>query len=381
MIAGARTARPGKPGYLVEKGYFPRFNRIFILIYKDIVIYLFDLMDRTDSRMETLLAQLRAIAEPSRLRLVSLCAESEMTVSELTRALGQSQPRVSRHLKLLCDAGLVERRPEGGWVFYRLNDDGAGGALARHIAGLVPADDAQMTLDRKRLEDIKHTRAELAGEYFRANAAEWDNIRSLHVDEAEVEKALSDAVQPEASDLLDIGTGTGRMLLLFAARVDRAVGIDTSREMLAVARANIEAAGLRNCQVRQGDMYSLPLPDASFDAVTIHQVLHYADRPAMVIAEVARVLRPGGRLVIADFAPHDVERLRTGAAHRRLGFSDHEVAEWCRGAGLQPGPARRLPGDPLTVVIWRADRQSATAPGRQADEAGEQTRTGEEVYS
>lgn len=306
--------------------------------------------------METLLIRLRALAEPSRLRLLALCAECEMTVSELTRALGQSQPRVSRHLKLLCDAGLIERRPEGSWVFYRVADDSEGGALAGYIATLVPADDPQANLDRMRLEEIKQDRARSAAAYFRANAAEWDRIRSLHVDEAEVEQALAEAVPATVGDLLDIGTGTGRMLQLFGGRAERAVGMDSSHDMLAVARANIEAAGLRNCQVRQGDMYSLPWTDGSFDAVTIHQVLHYADRPAAVIAEAARVLRPGGRLVIADFAPHDLEILRSEAAHRRLGFTDDEVAEWCRGAGLLPGTARRLLGDPLTVVIWRADQ-------------------------
>lgn len=330
--------------------------------------------------MDTLLARLRAVAEPTRLRLLSLCADGEMTVSELTRILGQSQPRVSRHLKLLCDAGLIERRPEGSWVFHRLADDGEGGALGRRIAALVPDDDAQVALDRKRLAEIKQARALRAADYFRANAAAWDSIRSLHVDDAEVERALAQAVPAAADELLDIGTGTGRMLQLFGDRVARGLGIDTSRDMLAVARANLEAAGLRNCQVRQGDMYGLPLADAGFDIVTIHQVLHYADRPAAVIAEAARVLRPGGRLVIADFAPHDLEHLRDEAAHHRLGFDDAEVAEWCLGAGLRPGPVHRLPGDPLTVVIWRADRPPLPA-GKTAGLARHPARRGEEAFS
>ncbi len=330
--------------------------------------------------MDILLARLRAVAEPTRLRLLSLCADGEMTVSELTRILGQSQPRVSRHLKLLCDAGLVERRPEGSWVFYRLADDGDGGALGRQIAALVPDDDAQVALDRKRLAENKQARAMRAAAYFRANAAAWDSIRSLHVDEAEVERALAEAVPAAADELLDIGTGTGRMLQLFGDRVARGVGIDVSRDMLAVARANLEAAGLRNCQVRQGDMYGLPLADAAFDVVTIHQVLHYADRPAAVIAEAARVLRPGGRLVIADFAPHDLEHLRDEAAHHRLGFADAEVAEWCLGAGLRPGPAHRLPGDPLTVVIWRADRPPLAAR-ETAGRAAHPARSEAEAFS
>ena len=192
--------------------------------------------------------------------------------------------------------------------------------------------------------------------------ADWHQIRSLYVDEREVEAALADIVAAFAPrDLLDIGTGTGRMLELLGPRVANALGIDQSREMLAVARVNLERAGLSNCIVRLGDMYQLPLPDASFDAVVIHQVLHYADRPAAAIAEAARVLRPGGGLIIVDFAPHALEFLRDEHAHRRLGFADDDVAEWCRAAGLDPGQPQLLPGDPLTVVIWTARRPPAMA--------------------
>jgi len=222
--------------------------------------------------MEHLLAALRAVAEPTRLRLVVLCARGELTVSELTQILGQSQPRVSRHLKLLCEAGLLDRFREGSWVFYRLRQSSPAGALTRQLV---------------------------------------------------------------------------------------AACIDQSREMLAVARVNLERAGLENGLVRLGDMYRLALADASFDAVVIHQVLHYADRPAAVIAEAARVLRSGGILVLVDFAPHSLEFLRDEHAHRRLGFADSEVAEWCGAAGLDPAPAHHLAGDPLTVVIWTAQRHAA----------------------
>ena len=307
--------------------------------------------------MDDLLAGLRAAAEPTRLRLLALCAEGETTVSDLVDILGQSQPRVSRHLKLMCDAGLLDRFREGSWVFYRLADGAtATGRLARRLVALIPADDPQRALDRKRFAAIKDSRAQDAEAYFRANAAQWDCIRSLHVDDREVEQALSEALPDAIGTLLDVGTGTGRMLQLFAGRIERGVGVDLSRDMLAVARAKLEAAGLRHCHVRQGDMYRLPLADAFADAVVVHQVLHYADRPAAVIAEAARVLRPGGTLVIADFAPHDLESLRYDHAHRRLGFADREVSDWCVAAGLEPGPARHLPGDPLTVTVWRAER-------------------------
>ncbi|MFL5266278.1 MAG: ArsR/SmtB family transcription factor [Stellaceae bacterium] len=305
--------------------------------------------------MDHLLAALRAIAEPTRLRLVALCARGELTVSELTQILGQSQPRVSRHLKLLCEAGLLDRFREGSWVFYRMSQTGPVSGLARQLVATCDDSDPTMALDLQRLSAIKRQRADLASAYFRENAARWHRIRSLYVDEIEVEEALSEIVgAADPRDLLDIGTGTGRILEILAPRVERALGIDQSREMLSVARVNLERAGLENASVRLGDMYQLALPDDSFDAVVIHQVLHYADRPAAAIAEAARVLRPTGILVLVDFAPHSLEFLRDEHAHRRLGFSDAEVAEWCRATGLDPSSPRYLPGNPLTVVIWTA---------------------------
>jgi len=310
--------------------------------------------------MEHLLAALRAIAEPTRLRLVVLCARGELTVTELTQILGQSQPRVSRHLKLLCEAGILDRFREGSWVFYRLSQTGPAGALARQLVAACDDSDPTIALDLQRLSVIKRQRAGLAGAYFRENAPHWHRIRSLYVDEREVEQALVGIIAAaDPRDLLDIGTGTGRILEILAPRVERALGIDQSREMLSVARVNLERAGLENGSVRLGDMYQLALPDESFDAIVIHQVLHYADRPAAAIAEAARVLRPKGILVLVDFAPHSLEFLRDEHAHRRLGFSDAEVAEWCRAAGLDPSSPRYLPGDPLTVVIWTAYRTTA----------------------
>jgi ubiquinone/menaquinone biosynthesis C-methylase UbiE len=312
--------------------------------------------------MDHLLTALRAVAEPTRLRLVVLCARGELTVSELTQILGQSQPRVSRHLKLLCDAGLLDRFREGSWVFHRLSQSTPASALARQLVAACGEADPTIALDLQRLGAIKQQRADLASAYFRENAAQWHRIRSLYVDEREVEAALIEIIAAaDPSDLLDIGTGTGRMLEILAPRVEQALGIDQSREMLSVARVNLEQAGLVNGRVRRDDMYQLALPDGSFDAVVIHQVLHYADRPAAAIAEAARVLRPRGILVLVDFAPHALEFLRDEHAHRRLGFGDAEIAQWCRAAGLDPAPPRALPGDPLTVLIWTARRRAAVA--------------------
>ena len=310
--------------------------------------------------METLLSALKAASEPTRLRLLSLCAHSDLTVSELTQILDQSQPRVSRHLKLLCEAGLLERTREGSWAYFRLADQGPAAELARTLVDSLPPEDATVALDMERLEGIIQERARLAADYFRRNASKWDEIRTLYVDDTEVERQLL-ALFPEGEvrDLLDIGTGTGRIVQVCAPRVGRAIGVDLSREMLMVARSNLERARLRNCTVRHGNMYQLPLSGESFDVVTVHQVLHYAEQPAEVIREAARVLRPGGRLVVVDFLAHQVEQLRAEHAHRWLGFEPDAVKDWCREAGLESDAISTLPGGQLTVGFWTASRPTS----------------------
>ncbi len=324
-----------------------------------------------DNPMDDLLAALRAGAEPTRLRIVALLAKGELTVSELARTLDQSQPRISRHLKLLTEAGLLIRHREGSWVFHRLAEDGPGAEVARHLNALLPqasgsgaGDGADRVLarDLERLAEAKRARADAAAGYFRDNAERWDKLRSLHVDDAEVEKVIG-RMLPETGigNLLDLGTGTGRMLEFLCLRVERGTGIDLSREMLSVARANLDQAGCGNCHVRQGNLYQLPFAPAAFDAITIHQVLHYLDEPAAAIAEAARVLAPGGRLVVVDFLPHQLESLRDEHNHRRLGFAEAEIEGWFAHAGLTAAQSERLTGDPLTVAVWLAKKQE-TAP-------------------
>lgn len=322
-----------------------------------------------------LLASLRAAAEPTRLRLLALCAQGELAVSELTQILGQSQPRVSRHLKLLCDAGLLGRLREGAWVFYRIEE---GAELAQTLIGQLSADDTVIARDLERLAAVRKARARKAAAYFRANAERWNEIRSLHVDDGEVEAALQRlfAQDPEIPDFLDVGTGTGRMLEIFGRKVRHGTGVDLSREMLALARANLDQASLKHCHVRLGDMYALPVPDASIDVALFHQVLHFADEPAAAIAEAARVLRPGGRLAVVDFAPHDLENLRTEHAHRRLGFGDREVGLWFRAAGLDILETESLQGRPLTVKIWLGRKQHVAPAKPAARPAGKSARGG-----
>ncbi|MEP0706770.1 ArsR/SmtB family transcription factor [Parvibaculum sp.] len=312
--------------------------------------------------MDQLLAGLRAAGEPTRLRLLALLARSELTVTELTQILRQSQPRVSRHLKLLCEAGLLERFREGSWVFYRLAGSGQVAELAEVLSGLIPQEDLVIARDLERLEAVRAARAEKAAAYFRSNAEEWDRIRSLYVPEDKVEQTMAELGMRENAELVaDLGTGTGRMLELFGPMAKSGIGIDLSPEMLALARAQLAQPALQHCSVRQGDLYDLPMQDDTVDLVTLHMVLHYLDDPAASIAEAARVLKPGGRLLIADFAPHELDFLREGHAHRRLGFSQDEVAGWLADAGLEVGETKILPPEggedaKLTVLIWVADK-------------------------
>ena len=308
--------------------------------------------------MEALLAGLRAAGEPTRLRLLALCAHAELSVTELTQILGQSQPRVSRHLKLLVEAGLLARFREGSQVFYRLAERHRAGHLARTIIDLLPAEDTELTRDITRLERIRDKRAAIAADYFKENATNWVKIRALHVPEADVEKMLLDAVGTQRIEsFLDIGTGTGRMLELFAAQIKRGIGIDTSAEMLAIARTQLESPQYKHIQIRKGDMYNMPVDDSSVDVATLHLVLHFSLEPVAVVTEAARALKPAGRLLIVDFASHQEEHLRAEHQHQRLGFTDREINQCMLEAGLIPGKTHALAGDPLTVKLWQAQRK------------------------
>lgn len=314
--------------------------------------------------METLLNGLRAAGEPTRLRLLALCAHGELSVSELTQILGQSQPRVSRHLKLLVDAGLLERFREGALVFYRIVAESSQQAqLARTLVDLLPSEDRDLNRDLARLDTIRERRAELASVYFKENAAQWDKIRALHVAEDKLETEFMQVVGDQHYEaFLDIGTGTGRILQLLASQVDRGIGIDQSPEMLALARAHLERARLKNVHVRKGDMYAMPVADESFDLTTLHLVLHYSLDPSLVINEAERALKPGGRLIIVDFAQHQEDQLRTEHKHQWLGFDDAELRSVLKKSGFICGETRVMHGDPLTVNIWQASKPHTSKP-------------------
>ncbi len=319
-------------------------------------------------KTQDLVSALKAAAEPTRLRILCLLAAGELNVKDLTQILGQSQPRISRHLKLLAEAALVERAREGSWVYFHLSDRTEGGRLALGLVGEVDPRDATVRRDRERAEALKREREQAAQAYFRKHAGDWDRIRALHVDESVVEAAMRDCLgSGPFRFLVDLGTGTGRTLELFADRYARGLGLDVNQAMLALARGNLARLGRGTAQVRHGDIYNLALSDGVADAVVMHQVLHYLSEPSLAIAEAARVLVPGGRLLIVDFAPHDLEFLRDAHAHARLGIADAQVVKWCGDAGMKVvrrqdlGAAGVDAASRLTVSLWLAERQPAAS--------------------
>jgi len=317
---------------------------------------------------------LRALADPTRLRIMRLLAHMELAVGELAQVLGQSQPRVSRHVKILCDAGLAERRREGSWVFLssaigEMQAPPIGAAVARLLAA-AEADDAGFSArcaeDRRHLAAIRAARQSQAEAYFARLADEWDQLRSLHSPDAPVEAALADALGGEVGALLDVGTGTGRIAELLAPVADHVTALDKSPEMLRLARARLQHLPAGGHDLVQGDFGALPFADASFDTLTFHQVLHYAQEPERVLAEAARVTRPGGRVAVVDFAAHDREELRSQHAHARLGFSDEQMLALLSDAGFAAQSTAALPGRELTVKIWTGTRLGADAKVRKA---------------
>lgn len=306
--------------------------------------------------MDRLLDFFRALGDPTRLRIFALLREMELSVGELAQVLGQSQPRVSRHIRILADAGLTTRRREGSWVFLTLADDPR---IVPLLTAVADAGGAWIEEDRARLEAVRADRTEAAERYFAAHADDWDAIRSLHVPESRVEAAMAELLDDAPiGRLVDLGTGTGRMLELFGTRASRAIGVDRSPEMLRLARAKL-AQSVPSAELRQGDLAALPLGEAIADTIILHQVLHFLAQPAGAIAEAARLLAAGGRMLIVDFAPHEREELRTRDAHARLGFSDEQIAGWLAAAGLDLVRTAELEGGELTVKLWLGERPGA----------------------
>lgn len=306
------------------------------------------------SAMDDLLMQLRAAAEPTRLRLLALCARGAWCVSDLVAILGQSQPRLSRHLRLLVEAGLLIRTPEGANAWFQVPADAD---LARMVLARLPEDDPLLAADRRAAARLAAERARAASESFRRHGADWDEMRALGLPGAEIEAALLAALPQRICRLLDIGCGTGGLLERLAPRIEEGLGVDASRDMLALARARLAERGLAHVAVRQADMYRLPIADAVFDAVTLQMVLHYAEDPAAALAEASRVLKPGGTLLIMDLAPHRRADLLGAHAHRWPGFDDAAIAGWLGAAGCAGAATHAIPGA-LPVRLWVAERKT-----------------------
>lgn len=312
-----------------------------------------------------LVATLRALAEPTRLRLLALAARGAFCVLELTEILGQSQPRLSRHLKLLGNAGLLERTREGSNVWFTL-PAGEAGVLVRELLARVPKDDPVLAADRRQAARVVAERARIASESFRRQGEDWDEMRALGLDAAAVEAALLQLLPAHIGRLLDIGTGTGRVLELLGPRAHAALGVDASRAMLALARTRLAQPRFGHCAVRLADMYRLPLADDAFDVAVMQMVLHYAEDPARALAEAARVLAAGGRLVVVDLSAHGRPELAQKFAHRWPGFSDSGMVELLRGAGLSPLPAITVPSDP-ELRLWLAVASEVSGTGAQSE--------------
>lgn len=319
----------------------------------------------------SLVTALKAVAEPTRLRILMLLRSGELNVKDLTLILGQSQPRLSRHLKLLHEAGLIERFREGSWAYFYVSTRTSGGRLAGALVSMVEGDDDLILRDRERALALKRERESNAQSYFERHADNWDQIRSLHVPEADVEAAMREMLGDGPFEtFVDLGTGTGRMLALFADKYRFGTGIDVNQAMLAYARAKLAADGVSHAHVRHGDLYSLPLASGEADVVVMHQVLHFLSEPQRAIAEAGRVLKAGGQLVIVDFLPHGLEFLREEHAHERLGFADRTIRAWLSDAGFEASEIRELNASParqdadreaLTVAIWHGRKTGAAS--------------------
>jgi ubiquinone/menaquinone biosynthesis C-methylase UbiE/DNA-binding transcriptional ArsR family regulator len=303
--------------------------------------------------MEHLIKALKAAGEPTRLRILAALSQYELTVTELVSLLAQSQPRVSRHLKLLLEAGLVSRFQEGSWVFQRLNESN----LTAQITAMIDLGDPTLKQDVERLGRIKVENARRATDYFAANAGDWDQVRIMVGSDQKIENAMRKTIGNRVfENMVDMGTGTGRIVEIFSDRASKITGYDSSQEMLKLARTKFEQAGLSHCQARLGDITALPTTTASADLITIHQVLHYLDSPFAVIEEARRLLMPGGLILVVDFAKHQHEFLRTEHAHRRLGFADSEVQFWCDNNALDLKHSQKITHNDsrygLDVMLW-----------------------------
>lgn len=312
--------------------------------------------------LNSMVQMLKAAGEITRLRLLALLSHGELSVKDMTQILDQSQPRISRHLKLLSDAGIVERHAEGAWAYFALVGQGDAAGLVQNLIAELDFDDAQLGADAAQLKSLRDQQRQQAADYFAGVAQDWDALRGLHVPEAAVEAAIARHAKSPAHLLIDLGTGTGRMLELLAPHYKQGIGIDSSREMMAVARAKLSDAGISHGHIRHGDIVDLGDYAGQADRIIIHQVLHYFDDPGIILKSATQALNASGEMLIVDFAPHNLEFLRDEHAHRRLGLSQDQMRIWAQAAGLHVARFEDFPhgegADGLTVCLWVLKNQS-----------------------
>ncbi len=304
--------------------------------------------------MEKHVLALKTLGHTERLRILALLSRGELTVSELVQILKLSQPRVTQYIISLETAGIIERLKEGSWVFSRISrGNEAVSAIVATTLATLPQNNPVMQQDLKRLEDVRAERSKAAEAFFASVANDRSQLGDEYLPQADIEAKMRELLGAGPFDyMVDLGTGTGRMLEVFSDRILRGSGIDNNAQMLKVARSKLAAR--EHIAVRQGDLLAAPLADGVADLVSLHQVLHYLEDPQEAITEAARLLTPGGQLLIVDYEDHDRDEFRTDYAHRRLGFSDTDMRNWLSAAGLSLTAVETIPtrDNRPDVRIW-----------------------------
>ncbi len=292
-----------------------------------------------------MLETLKALADPCRLRLTAVLLSGEFTVQELTRIMDMGQSRISRHLKILTEAGVLTVKRQGTWSYYRAGEE------CRFFSAIRPAFERELEMLTERSRDmaavaeVLEERRRRSQEFFDRHARQWDDLARTLLPVPEYHKRLIKQV-PEGVTLLEIGIGTGALLIELAARAANVIGVDHSPAMLEEARRRLANDGVSSVELRLGEMSHLPLSDGSVGCVVANMVLHHAADPAAVLAEIRRVLVPGGVLLLADLARHEREAAREQLADQWLGFEENELTDWLKLAGFAVVTTELVAADP-----------------------------------
>ncbi len=302
-----------------------------------------------------MLETFKALSDPCRLRLTAVLLAGEFTVQELTSIMEMGQSRISRHLKILAEAGVLSVKRQGTWSYYKVGETGSFFRLIRHAFEQELEKLPQRSQDLGAVAVVLEERRRRSQEFFDQHARQWDDLARTLLPVPEYRRQLLELVPQEVS-VLEIGVGTGGLLLELASRASKVIGVDHSPAMLEEARRRLTSAGSSRIELRLGEMTHLPLPDASVGCVVANMVLHHAADPAAVLAEIGRVLIPGGIFVLADLARHERETAREQLADQWLGFDEDELSGWLRMTGFGKVACERIEGvsGQETVLVVKA---------------------------